>query len=221
MMVDRLLFGILTLIASINLVSEAMGQSDDVREALEHAGGNLGELESALRKVNGKDTEYLIAHASQYDIVNLTAEQIVENVTYSRKVHQALPYLGRKLDDVLWREWVLPHRVLDEDVCMWRKDFYERLQPVVQGKKSVREAVEAIHTWLMVKDGSGAARMAFGTGNSENRCKTPVQMLKIGVGSCGELSMMMVYLLRAVGIPARHCLTNWRFDGDALHYYCE
>jgi hypothetical protein len=116
-----------------------MGWPADVCGALIHAGGNRSELESALRKVKGKDTEHLIAHASQYDLVNLTCEQITENVTYARKVHQALPYLGKKLDDNLWREWVLPHRVLDEDVCMWRKDFYERLQPVVAGKKSARE----------------------------------------------------------------------------------
>ena len=57
---------------------------DEVRGVLKHAGGNRDELESALRKVKGRDTGYLIAHASQYDLVNLTAEQIVENVTYAR-----------------------------------------------------------------------------------------------------------------------------------------
>ena len=120
-------------------VAADAGWSGDVRVALKHAGGNSIELESALHKVRGKDTEYLIAHASQYDLVNLTAEQIVENVTYSRKVHQALPYLGKKLDDNLWREWVLPQRVLDEDLDLWRKDLHERMQPVVAGKKSVQE----------------------------------------------------------------------------------
>lgn len=93
------------------LVAEPSG---DARASLKRAGGNRGELETALRKVKGKDTEYLIAHASQYDLVNLTAEQVVENVTYACKVHQALPYLGRKMDDGLWRDWVLPHWVLDE-----------------------------------------------------------------------------------------------------------
>ncbi|MCX6864887.1 MAG: transglutaminase-like domain-containing protein [Verrucomicrobia bacterium] len=198
-----------------------VGWTNEVLDALKHAGGNRSELETALRTVKGKDTEYLITHASQYDLVNLNCQQIVENVTYARKVHESLPYLGKKLEDGLWRDWVLPHRVLDEDVGLWRKDLHERMQPVVKGKESVREVVQAIHTWLMVKDGSGVARIVYGTVNSESRCRTPMQMFKIGGGGCGELSMMFVYLLRAVGIPARHCLTNWRFDGDALHYYCE
>jgi hypothetical protein len=137
---EALLTSILALLAML-ATGHAMDVKwpDEVRGVLNHAGGNRDELETALRTVKGKDTEHLIANASQYDLVNLTCEQITENVTYARKVHQALPYLGRKLDDVLWRECVLPHRVLDEDVCLWRKDFYERLQPVVAGKKSVQE----------------------------------------------------------------------------------
>lgn len=201
------------------LLAADVSLSNELRDALYHAGGNRGELESGLRRLNGKDTEYLIAHASQYDLVNLTSQQIFENVTYARKVHQALPYLGKKLDDGLWREWVLPHRVLDEDVCLWRKDFYEWLQPVVRGKKSVREAVEVIHTWLMVGDASVAARIRLA--GSENRCQTPLQMFKTGGGGCGELSMMFVYLLRAVGIPARHGLMTWHSNTNDQHYYCE
>jgi hypothetical protein len=84
--------------------------------ALEHSGENRAELETSLRKLKGKDTEYLISHASQYDLVNRTAEMVIENVTCARKVHVELPYLGKKLDDELWREWVLPQRVLDEDL---------------------------------------------------------------------------------------------------------
>ena len=130
----------------ITVLAADLGWPAEVRDALNHAAGNRGELETALRKVNGKDTEYLIMRASQYDLVNVTTQQIIENVIYARKVHQALPYLGKKLDDDLWREWVLPYRVLDEDLELWRKDLYERMQPLVRGKKTVREVVEVIHT---------------------------------------------------------------------------
>ena len=220
MRIERTLFGILSfLVMFTSMLSAVVEPSIDVQSALEHAGGNRGELESALRAVMGKDTDYMILHASQYDLVNLTAKQVIENVTCARKVHEALPYLGKKLDDGMWREWVLPHRVLDEDLDLWRKDFYERLQPVVQGKKTVKDAVEAIHTCLMVKDASGVARIVYGTVNSENRCQTPAQMFKSGGGGCGELSMMFVYLLRAVGIPARHGLMTWHSNTNDQHYY--
>ena len=195
-------------------------QSSELRMALKHSGGNRAELEVALRKIPGRDIEYLLAHASQYDLVNLTSQQIIENITYARKVHVALPYLGKKIDDEMWREWVLPQRVLDEDLDLWRKDFYEQMQPLLQGKRTVREVVDAAHAWLMEgTTATGAAQIAFG--NSEDRCKSPQQMRRIGKGSCGELSMMFVYVLRAVGIPARHGQMSWRYYGDSLHYYCE
>ena len=132
MKVKKPLFGILTLFVILTIeLSAAVEPFGDVRVALRHAGGNRSELEAARREVKGKDTEYLITHASQYDLVNLTAQQIVENVTYARKVHVALPYLGEKLEYELWRDWVLAHRVLEEDLSLWRKDFYERMQPVI------------------------------------------------------------------------------------------
>ena len=220
MRIERPLFDILSfLVMFTSMLSAGAELSIDVESALERAGGNRDELESALRAVKGKDTDYLLLHAPQYDLVNLTSKQVIENVTCAREVHEALPYLARKLDDELWRDWVLPNRVLDEDVGLWRKDFYERMQPVVQGKKSVREVVEVIHTWLMVPNETGTARV--GLCDAENRPKTPLQVLKFGGGTCGELSMLFVCLLRSVGIPARHCMMSWKYNLADRHFYCE
>jgi Txe/YoeB family toxin of toxin-antitoxin system len=66
-------------------------------------------------------------------------------------------------------------------MCLWWKDFYERLQPVVSGATTVREAVEAVEA--VTEDAAQPARVRFG--GSEDRCKTPVQMLKFGRGACG------------------------------------
>lgn len=87
----------------------------------ERLGESRVELKTTLLEVKGDDTNYLISHASQYDLVNLTTEPVSENIIYARKVHVALPYLEGELDDTLWRDWVLPHRVLEEDVSLWRK----------------------------------------------------------------------------------------------------
>ena len=62
-----------------------------LRLASKQSRGNRTELETALRMVPGKDTEYFLAHAFQYDLVSLTAGQIIENVTHARKIHGALP----------------------------------------------------------------------------------------------------------------------------------
>ena len=46
-------------------------QSTELRLALKHSKGNRAELEKALHTIPGRDTEYLLTHASQYDLVNL------------------------------------------------------------------------------------------------------------------------------------------------------
>ncbi len=43
---------------------------DHLQSALKNSGENRSELENALTKFRGEDTNDLIAHASQYDLVN-------------------------------------------------------------------------------------------------------------------------------------------------------
>jgi hypothetical protein len=213
-------FKFLTLIVMHTLMFSAAAEpSGEVSTALKHAGENCGELETALRKVKGKDTEYLICHASQYDLVNLTAQQIIENVTYARKVHQDLPYLGGKLSDEMWRKWVLPHRVMEEGLCLWRKDFYELIQPVVEDKKTTAEAAEAIRFWLWQSGGDGGLKVRMGS--AEYRLRSSKQLVDEGVGACGEIALTYVSFLRAAGIPARHASTGWFAGKDYWHFFTE
>lgn len=220
MKAEKFISGILTLVVIYTPMSSAAAQSPSkVRAALKAAGGNRSELETALLAVKGKDSDYVIANASQFDLVNLTSLQIIENVTYARKVHEALPYLGGKLDEKLWREWVLPYRVLDEDLSFWRKDFHERMQPVISGKKATKEVADAIVEWLCGADAHGKRRVLFGT--AEDRLKSAQSVVQTGEGACGEMCLVYVCLLRSVGIPARHCVTSWWYHRNDRHFFCE
>lgn len=183
-------------------------------------GGNRAQSETAIRGKIDEITKYLIGRASRCNpAASLTARHVAENASYARKVHTDLPYLGGRIDDELWREWVLPYRVLDEDVSLWRKDFHERMQPVIAGTTTVAEAAEAIHDWLLAP-GADGARVRFSLrGPNEARRRTPFQVLKAGVGGCGEICMVYVYLLRAVGIPARHCCVGHHTSIDDGHFY--
>jgi hypothetical protein len=209
--------------AALTLYSPLKGLEsgkESIGVTLDRSGGYRSELEAALSKAKGIDTEVFLTHASQYDLVNLTEQMIVENVTYARKVHEALPYLGEKLDEDLWREWVLPQRVLEEDLSLWRKDFYDKMQPVIEGKETTAEVAEAIRAWLWGMDADSVKRVKFQ--NAENRLRSPVEILRGGVAACGELAVLHVSFLRAVGIPARHCCTGWWQGGkDGWHFYTE
>ena len=67
-------------IALANVATAIVGRAEGLPEALNHAGGNREGLEAALREVDGKDTEYLIASASQYDLLNRYTQISVNSV---------------------------------------------------------------------------------------------------------------------------------------------
>jgi len=77
---------------------------------------------------------------------------------------------------------------------------------------------EAIRFWLW--GGGGSARRVV-AGEAENRLRDPISMLQGGTASCGELALLHVSFLRAVGIPARHCSSGWWGNKDGWHFYTE
>ncbi|MFD0894017.1 transglutaminase domain-containing protein [Luteolibacter ambystomatis] len=188
-----------------------------MQQALDRAGDNRPVLEASIKAGPEDDVVYLIRRASQYDLVNLTREQLMENVTYARKVHVELPYLQGRLDDAMWREWVLPYRVLDEDLDLWRKRFHDTLMPLAAGKHTTAEVADALFDWMWGPDDN--RRVKFGV--SEFRTKSAAQTLEVGEGACREMNLLFVAMLRSVGIPARHCTVGWWYQIDERHFYCE
>lgn len=190
-----------------------------LEEALDHAGDNRGELEEALRRLPGVEMELLIRTARQYDRVNLTAGLLVDNINYARLTFNTLPYANGRYTEEIWRHWVLPYRILDEDLESWRPRLYNHFAPMVERSRSIAEAVQIISDYLWERQEDGQPRLIFEV--SENRNQTPLQMLHNRRGGCKEMHLAFIAILRAVGIPARHCTVTWWVNGDWFHYFME
>ncbi len=219
-----LIFRVLILFAMHAIVLvKAAELSGDLHEVLKHAGGNRIELQTALREAKGGDTEYLITHASQYDLVNLTADMIFRNVGNAREVDGELLHTGKKPHGELWREWVLPSRVLDEDLNpAWREELHDILQPVITGKTTTREVVAAICAWMRMKLEDGEERVGFAAvATAESRPRSPMQILEARGGFCLQLNLFLVACLRSLGIPARHCVMSWWYKEDQQHFFTQ
>ena len=116
-----------------------------LEKALARAGENRPELEKALAQSNTPEMRRLIAFAPPYDLVNITAEHLLNTVDYYFKAKAGMPWVGNKpdsgMEEKLWTEYVLPYRIADEDLDDWRKEFYETLSPLVANSKNTKEAV--------------------------------------------------------------------------------
>jgi len=188
-----------------------------LEDALRAAGENRADLEAALRRAPGSDTEFLIRNASQYDLVNLTADHLVENVRLARAVRDA-PFFEGGLSEAMWRKWVLPYRVLEEDLDRWRGRLHPELWPLVVDAGDSGEAAIRVLEWLWKVEDDGTGRVHFGT--SETRNKSPGQVLA-GGGACRELNLLYVACLRSVGIPARHGSVGWWYQKSNSHYFSQ
>ncbi len=202
-------------VAGFGWVAEAAaGGVMELGEALERAGGNRAELEKALAGPHAAEVEFLVRRANQFDLVNLTADILNNHAGAAKRARQRLPW-GAKVDEAMWREWVLPYRMAEEDVEAWRGLFLDILEPVVEKAAGSHEAARAVHAWLWTP-----RKVWFEV--TENRDQTPLQILnRTKVGRCFELNMLYTALLRSVCVPARVCGTAFWTNHEQYHYWVE
>ena len=206
----------LTFLTSDNLRANT---SQTLEAALSAAGSNRPELEKALKQFPGRDMEHLISRARQYDLVNLTADYLAENLTYARKAYVEFKYSNKKYDYEMWRDYVLPYRVRDERIQAWRKPFFEQFQEKLNTVDSTSEAITFLHNWMGEKLDDGLARVWFEI--TESRNQGPLQLLHTRRGGCKELNLLFVDLCRSVGIPARHCTIPFWARVEWFHYFTQ
>lgn len=209
----------LSLLAILFTGTSVAQSAQSLDQSLEFSGENRAQLEKALETIPGDDMEFLITTSRQYDLVNLTSEQLTDTLTYARRAYVEFPYIYRRIDHALWQAYVLPNRIIEEDLENWRPQFFHTLKPLVEKARNVDEAVKIVHQWMWERLEDGETRVKFVA--AEDRNQSPLQLLETRKGGCKELHLLFVALLRSVGIPARHCTVTWWTNGDWFHYFMQ
>lgn len=128
----------------------------------------------------------------------------LENVRSSLKAREEMPW-GKKIPDNIWKHFVLPIRVNNENLDLSRSLFYEELKERVKGL-SMKEAILEVNHWCHEK---ATYRP------SDARTSSPLSTVSQAIGRCGEESTFTVAALRSVGIPARQIYTpRWAHTDD-------
>ena len=112
---------------------------------------------------------------------------------------------GDSIPDDIYRHFVLPIRINNENIDSSRVVFYEELKDRVKGL-SMYDAVLEVNHWCHEK--------AIYT-PSDARTSSPLATMKTAYGRCGEESTFTTAALRSVGIPARQVYTpRWAHTDD-------
>ncbi len=112
---------------------------------------------------------------------------------------------GEQVPELLFRHFVLPPRVNNEDLDSCRTAFMAELQPRLAGLTMTQAALEVNH-WCHEK-------VIYTP--TDGRTGSPLEVVARAYGRCGEESTFAVAALRSVGIPARQVYTpRWAHTDD-------
>mgnify|MGYP002548378887 FL=1 len=147
---------------------------------------------------------FLYAYMPIGDVTDYSGDYYLENVRLSDQTRTEMPW-GDQIPDELFRHFVLPIRVNNENLDDSRRVFYGELKDRVK-HLSMKDAILEVNHWCHEK-------VVYRP--SDARTSSPLASVKTAYGRCGEESTFTVAALRSVGIPARQVYTpRWAHTDD-------
>ena len=169
-----------------------------------------------------EDLDFLLAHQPAAHRGKADGDYLRENVALAREAWNAAPWKAI-LNEEIFREYVLPYTVIDEEVDRWRPLFRERFRPLVRGCRTVGDAAAILNANVL-----NMLDVRYDT-RRDKANQSPLHSMRIHMASCTGLTILLVDAFRACGIPARLAGCNWTpisgnhswleyYDGTAWHF---
>lgn len=147
---------------------------------------------------------FMYAYMPIGDITDYSGDFYLKNIRSSFHARNEMPW-GDSIPEDIFRHFVLPVRINNENLDESRMVFFDELKDRVKGL-SLYDAVLEVNHWCHEK-------VIYTP--SDGRTSSPLASVKTAYGRCGEESTFTVAALRSVGIPARQVYTpRWAHTDD-------
>ena len=148
--------------------------------------------------------QFLYAYMPYGDMINYSGEYFLQNIRLSEQTRETFSW-GKEIPEMLYRHFVVPVRINNEDLDESRAVFFKELAPRVKDLP-IKEAILEVNHWCHEK-------VIYTP--TDSRTRGPLSLVSSGAGRCGEESTFLVAALRSVGIPARQVYTpRWAHTDD-------
>ncbi|MBN2597423.1 transglutaminase-like domain-containing protein [Labilibaculum sp.] len=154
--------------------------------------------------------QFLYAYMPLCDLADYNGDFFLKQVRSSFEARESFEW-GKQVPDELFRHFVLPYRVNNENLDSARWVFLKELKPRLKGM-SMKEAVLEVNHWCHEK---------VNYAPTDSRTSGPLSIVRTSWGRCGEESTFTVTALRSVGIPARQVYTPRWAHSDDNHAWVE
>lgn len=148
--------------------------------------------------------QFLYAYMPLADVTDYSTEFYLSNVRTALQARAEMAW-GKQVPELLFRHFVLPVRVNNEQLDNARQVFFYELKERVSGM-SMKEAILEVNHWC---------HELVTYRPSDARTSSPLATIQSAYGRCGEESTFTVAALRSIGIPARQVYTpRWAHTDD-------
>ena len=175
-----------------------------LKKSLLPQGDLFAVFDTELTTYEREALEFLYAYMPLPDIADFSGQFYLDNIHASQRAAQEMPW-GKVIPEDVFRHFVMPVRINNEQLDGARMVFYEELKDRVK-HLSMTDAILEVNHWCHEK----AVYQP-----SDARTSSPLATVRTAFGRCGEESTLLVAALRSVGIPARQVYTpRWAHTDD-------
>lgn len=148
--------------------------------------------------------KFLYAFMPVCDMADHDSRFFLENIRASFAARNEMPW-GANIPEDIFRHFVLPVRVNNENLDASRMIFYDELKSHI-ANLSMHDAALEINHWCHEK-------VTYSP--SDSRTSSPLASVRSATGRCGEESTFAVAAMRSAAIPARQVYTpRWAHTDD-------
>lgn len=165
---------------------------------------NWGIFDTDMSDDEKESMRFLYAYMPASDYADYTGQFFLDNTRAALRTRTETAW-GKDVPDSLFRHFVLPVRVNNEELDSFRTAYQDELLARVKGM-SIEEAALEVNHWCH-------EHVTYAP--SDSRTSAPLATLRTALGRCGEQSVFAVAAMRAAGIPARQVYTpRWAHTDD-------
>ncbi|NWJ50793.1 MAG: transglutaminase domain-containing protein [Bacteroidetes bacterium] len=154
--------------------------------------------------------EFLYAYMPLSDLADYSGNFFLSQVDVALATKTTFKW-GKQIPEDIFRHFVLPYRINNENLDSSRMVFYKELKSRIMNM-SMKDAVLEVNHWCHEK---------VTYRGTDIRTSAPLSTVKNSFGRCGEESTFTTTALRSVGIPARQCYTPRWAHSDDNHAWVE
>ncbi|MGL6198513.1 MAG: transglutaminase-like domain-containing protein [Lachnospiraceae bacterium] len=172
-----------------------------------------GEVEQKLavcRTEEALAVRYLYATMPYSDMGNYSFETFMDFAIHGVFLWESSETV-RMLPEEIFLNYILYHRVNEEEIASCRRFFYQQIKDRIAGMDIGQAAVE-VNYWC-------AQEVTYQA--SDDRTLSAMTVYRRGSGRCGEESVFAVNVLRSAGIPARQVYAPKWSHCDDNHAWVE